>query len=96
MHPVSRFAAVLLLSAPLSAPAAVTCADLVKAFGPSLADVSCFASADLTTNNPQTTPPDNSLPGLPAGAFTPTTDRAVIAPSLASARRSSSRFPGSS
>ncbi|HTQ75896.1 MAG TPA: hypothetical protein VMI74_16570, partial [Burkholderiales bacterium] len=63
---MSRFAAVLLLSAPLSALAAVTCADLVKAFGPSLADVSCFASADLTTNNPQTTPPDNSLPGLPA------------------------------
>src|SRR6185437_403397 len=32
------------------------------------------------TNNPGTTPGDNSLPGLPAFAFTPQTDRATIAP----------------
>ena len=45
------------------------------------ADTSCFESADLTTNNPATTPLDNSLPGLPPGAFTPQTDRSVISPS---------------
>jgi hypothetical protein len=50
-------------------------------------DVNCFASPDLTTNNTtndiktSTTPPDNSLSGLPSGAFTPFTDRTVIAPS---------------
>jgi hypothetical protein len=70
----------LLLLAPFSAGAAVTCADLQKALGGSLADINCFASTDLTTKNPLTTPADNSL-GLPAGAFTPTTDRGVIAPS---------------
>src|SRR5215467_3037012 len=66
--------------APLSAVAAPSCADLIKAFGASLADVNCFASADLTTANTQTTPPDNSI-GLAIGAFTPSTDRTVIAPS---------------
>jgi hypothetical protein len=71
----------LLLFFPFPAGAAVTCADLLKAFGPRLADVNCFASTDLTTNNPLTTPADNSLSGLPAGAFTPSTDRTVIAPS---------------
>ena len=81
MRPTIRFAAAVLLLAPFSAVAAVTCADVQKALGASLADVVCFASADLTTNNPQTTPADNSLPGLPFGAFTPTTDRTVIAPS---------------
>jgi 3HB-oligomer hydrolase 3HBOH len=50
------------------------------------ADVVCFESADLTTNNTSppptgpTTPADNSIPGLPAGAFTPETDRNIIAP----------------
>ena len=64
------------------AGAAVTCTDVLKALGPNLADVTCFASTDLTTNNPQTTPIDNANPpGLPTGAFTPTTDRSVIAPS---------------
>ena len=81
MSRLIRFVAPFLLLVPFPASAAVTCADLLKAFGSSLADASCFASTDLTTNNPQTTPADNSLPGLPAFAFTPTTDRAVIAPS---------------
>jgi hypothetical protein len=57
------------------------CSDLVQAFGAHLADVQCTESADLTTANPATTPANNSLPGLPAFAFTPQTDRAVIAPS---------------
>ena len=41
-------------------------------------DAICFESPDLTTANPNTTPPDNSLPGFPAFAFTPQTDRSVI------------------
>jgi hypothetical protein len=71
----------LLLLIPFSAFAALSCTDVQKALGASLADVNCFASADLTTANAQTTPADNSLPGLPPFAFTPTTDRGVIAPS---------------
>lgn len=46
-----------------------------------LVDAVCFESADLTTTNPATTPENNSIPGLPAFAFTPRTDRDVIAPS---------------
>jgi hypothetical protein len=45
-------------------------------------DTTCFESPDLTTGNPNTTPADNSLAGLPAGAFTPTTDRTVISPTI--------------
>src|SRR4029077_14545152 len=66
---------------PFPAGAAVTCADVLKALGQILADVNCFASTDLTTTNPLTTPANDSLPGLPPFAFTPTTDRTVIAPS---------------
>ncbi|HEY4038079.1 MAG TPA: 3-hydroxybutyrate oligomer hydrolase family protein [Burkholderiaceae bacterium] len=56
------------------------CSNLIQAFGGQLADVQCFESSDLTTNNPATTPADNSVPGLPALAFTPQTDRSKIAP----------------
>src|SRR6266853_1726017 len=45
-----------------------------------LAAATCVQSADLTTNNPATTPANNSIPGLPAFAFTPQTDRNVISP----------------
>jgi hypothetical protein len=61
--------------------AAADCAAVQAALGSSAADVVCFQSTDLTTNNASgpptgpTTPADNSLPGLPAGAFTPLTDR---------------------
>jgi hypothetical protein len=73
-----RFAAIaLLLVAPLSARAD-RCADVVAALGDRVADVVCFDSADLTTNGAATTPANNSLPGWPAGAFTPATDRTVI------------------
>ena len=54
---------------------------MLKVLGSSLADVTCSASDDLTTNNPLTTPGNNTLPGVPAFAFTPITDRSVIAPS---------------
>ena len=66
---------------PLSAAAETRCEHALKALGADLADAQCVESADLTTNNPDTTPADNSLPGLPRFAFTPQTDRNTIAPS---------------
>jgi len=78
-------AAVLLLAAPAAASTAPPsrCDALAAHLSRQLLDVVCFESADLTTRNEQTTPPDNSLAGLPAFAFTPRTDRGVIAPSAA-------------
>ena len=68
----------------LSAGAAPTrCEEVLKKIGKDLADVTCFESTDLTTTNPLTTPANNSIAGLPAFAFTPITDRGVIAPSAA-------------
>jgi len=43
-------------------------------------DVQCVASTDLTTANQETTPQDNSRPGLPPSAFTPRTDAAAVSP----------------
>src|SRR6266852_8752762 len=80
MFPTIRSAVLLLLLIPFSARAGVTCPDVLKVLGSRLADVNCFVSTDLTTTNPLTTPADNSLPGLPQFAFTPTFDRGVIAP----------------
>src|SRR6266851_8971135 len=80
MFPTIRSLALLLLLVPFSARGGVTCADVLKALGSRLADTTCFQSTDLTTNNPLTTPANNSLPSLPAFAFTPTFDRGVIAP----------------
>jgi 3HB-oligomer hydrolase (3HBOH) len=59
------------------------CDAVLRQLSRQLADASCVESADLTTTNPATTPANNSLPGLPAFAFTPQTDRNVIAPSAA-------------
>ena len=56
------------------------CDEVLRRLGDRLVDVTCVESTDLTTANLATTPADNSLPGLPGGAFTPTTDRAVISP----------------
>src|SRR5260370_7899235 len=62
--------------------AAADCAAVTAALGGSAADVVCFQSTDLTTNNASgpptgpTTPANNSLPGLPAGPFTPLSPRA--------------------
>ncbi len=75
------YTALLLLLIPFSAFAGTACEHVLKALGNRLADATCFESTDLTTNNLLTTPANNSLPGLPAFAFTPQTDRAVIAPS---------------
>jgi hypothetical protein len=72
--------AALFLFIPFSAYAGFGCADVLKALAGELLDATCVESADLTTNNPQTTPLDNSMAGLPAFAFTPRTDRDVISP----------------
>ncbi len=70
-----------MLAASTSAVAATQCDRLLAHLGNQVADVNCAESPDLTTANPNTTPADNSLPGLPAFAFTPQTDRSVISPS---------------
>jgi len=70
------------------------CTDLALAFGSQLADVQCFESTDLTTNNPATTPANDSLAGLPAFAFTPITDRSVIAPAAGQRTPISKAVPG--
>jgi 3HB-oligomer hydrolase (3HBOH) len=74
-------AAAIALSLPLSAGAATRCDQILNKIGNQLVDASCVESPDLTTTNPNTTPQNNSIAGLPAFAFTPQTDRAVIAPS---------------
>ena len=56
------------------------CGDVLAALADTLADATCVPSADLTTKNPATTPANNSIAGLPSGAFTPQTDRNVISP----------------
>ena len=86
--------AALLLVIPFSASAALTCADVLNALRRDLVDATCFVSADLTTNNEQTTPPNNSLPGLPPFAFTPRTDRDVISPSAAKRAPITKAVPG--
>ena len=76
-------AATLALLLPVGSHAATRCDQLIAAFGDKLADVNCFESTDLTTTNPLTTPLDNSIPGLPAFAFTPRTDRAIFVNAVA-------------
>ncbi len=62
------------------------CPEILGFLSGQAVDVVCFESPDLTTTNVlaaplgPTTPPDNSLPGLPLFAFTPRTDRGVISP----------------
>src|SRR5258706_858796 len=94
MFPTIRRALLLLLLIPISARAGVTCADVLMSLGNRLADVNCFVSTDLTTTNPSTTPANNSLAGLPAGAFTPVTDRGVIAPSAGKRTPITQTVPG--
>src|SRR6266404_9683628 len=64
-----------------SAAAASRCDQLLPQLGHQITEAICAESADLTTNNPATTPANDSLPGLPPFAFTPQTDRNVISPS---------------
>ena len=84
VSPRALFAAALALAAALlsgTARADGRCEQLVERLGDRIADPICFVSTDLTTNGANTTPANNTLPGLAAFAFTPTTDRSVIAPS---------------
>src|SRR5688500_15116067 len=56
------------------------CGRIVTALLAETRDVQCVPSADLTTANPNTTPQDNSRPGLPPSAFTPRTDAQAVSP----------------
>jgi hypothetical protein len=84
---ISMLASLFSLAARADKP--TRCAEILARLGDALADATCFESPDLTTNNElapplgPTTPLDNSIPGLPALAFTPRVDRGVIAPSAA-------------
>jgi len=77
---MTRLALAIVILASSPAFAATRCDQLLLAFGGRLVDATCFESTDLTTNNPVTTPANNSIPTLPALAFTPVTDRGVISP----------------
>lgn len=89
------FGALLLLTLAGAASAAESpCDRVLRLLGNRLADATCTESPDLTTNNPNTTPQNNSLPGLPAFAFTPQTDRATIAPNASSKTPITKVVPG--
>src|SRR5438874_2612516 len=77
---MTRLALAIAILASSPAFAATRCDQVLAAFGSRLADASCFESPDLTTNNPAATPANNSIPTLPALAFTPVPDRGVISP----------------
>src|SRR6266568_4410200 len=79
-HLLCRASLVGLAIAASTGAARAGCPQILAALGDRIADASCVDSPDLTTNHPATTPADNSIPGLAAGAFTPTTDRNVISP----------------
>jgi hypothetical protein len=78
-----RISLIALVALAISFPAAAaTCAQVLSALSGVLvaATTTCVVSPDLTTNNPATTPANNSLAGWPPFAFTPQTDRNVISP----------------
>ena len=75
---ISTFALAALVL-PVTAGAA-TCAQVLAALEGVLVGATCSVSTDLTTNNPATTPQNNSIQGLPGFAFTPQTDRNVFSP----------------
>jgi hypothetical protein len=84
-------------AASASAAAASRCDQLLARLSNQVvnaADTTCFESPDLTTANPNTTPADNSLPGLPAFAFIPQTDRTVISPSAPNRTPITKAVPG--
>jgi hypothetical protein len=77
---VSPVFAVLCAATAFPGIAHADCSDVLAALADTIADATCVPSADLTTNNTATTPANNSIAGLPSGAFTPQTDRNVISP----------------
>jgi len=82
------------LSAASHARAGSRCDSLLAHLGNRIADAVCFESTDLTTANVNTTPANNTLPALPAFAFTPTTDRSVIAPAAGKRTPITKAVPG--
>ena len=78
-------AALALMLLPSLAAAQSRCGQVLAQLSGQLVDAVCFESTDLTTTNAATTPANNSIPTLPAFAFTPQTDRATIAPSAGQA-----------
>src|SRR5260370_14404767 len=82
-HLVYATLGILMIGARAQAQSA--CGVIQDFLGDRATDVVCFESPDLTTNNTDpvhpTTPEDNSIAGLPGGAFTPRTDRDTISPS---------------
>jgi hypothetical protein len=72
--------AVVMINHAYGATAPSGCQVVLSGFGTKLVDARCTESADLTTVNPATTPANDSIPTLPAFAFTPQTDRETIAP----------------
>jgi 3HB-oligomer hydrolase (3HBOH) len=76
----ASFIALTLAALPGLVAAQTRCDTVLRQLSRQLVDTTCFESSDLTTANPLTTPQNNSIPGLPAFAFTPITDRATIAP----------------
>jgi hypothetical protein len=57
---------------------ALDCGSVTAALAGRVQDLRCVDSPDLTTQNPDTTPLDNSRTDLPPLAFTPRTDRASV------------------
>ena len=57
---------------------ALDCRSVTAALAGRVQDLRCIDSPDLTTQNPDTTPADNSRADLPPLAFTPRTDRAQL------------------
>jgi hypothetical protein len=70
------------------------CPEVLAALKHQIADATCVDSSDLTTNNPATTPADNAIATLPAGAYVPTTDRGVISPSAPNRTPITKAVPG--
>src|SRR5438094_658362 len=73
-------AAMLFAGFALPAFAQDACTSIALALLAETQDLQCASSPDLTTNNPNTTPQDNSRAGLPPSAFTPRTDAAAVSP----------------
>src|SRR5437763_2702979 len=79
----SLAALTLTLLVPFTASASARCDAVLAALASKLVDATCFDKTDLTTNGDSdtlqpTTPPDNSIAGLPVFAFRPRNDRAVL------------------
>jgi len=91
---MTRLALAIAILASSPAFAATRCDRVLAAFGNRLADAICLESVDLTTNNPATTPANNSIATLPALAFTPVTDRGVISPNPPNRTRITRVVPG--